>query len=539
MGPLASVLVGEVGSEGSPRPVVTWTELMAAASLAADTGMGEPLETGLGICLVALALGRRVGLSEAELRRAYHLALLQHIGCTSASEEAAEVTGDELLMRQHAATLDFSNQREMLGFILRHVARVNPVMERPLALARALAGGRKMLDTAVDVCEAGQLLGVRCGYDPHCREDLATVYENWDGSGFPGRAAGDEIPVPTRVVQVATLAVNAERLMGAEAAAALLRARRGHSLAPGVVDVFVAGPAQMFAPLASVDSLWEAVIAAEPGRGADPGAADVDTALSSLADFADLKSHYLVGHSRGVAELAAEAATRLGMAGSEVTFVRRAGYVHDIGRVAVSSAVWNKSGQLTPHEAEQVRLHPYYTNQVLARTPFLRSLGEVASCHHERLDGSGYFRGSRGSALDLPARVLAAADAYHTKIEARPYRAALDPEHAAAHLVAEADAGRLDRLAVDAVLSAVGQEAPRRPTHLTPREIEILQHVARGGSMREVARALSISPKTVDGHLQRIYPKIGVSTRAGATLYALEHGLLPSALRREVGENSP
>ena len=531
--------MGDAVPEDPHRPVVTWTELMAAASLAADTGMGQPLETGLGTCLVALELGRRVGLSESELRRAYHLALLQHIGCTSASEEAAEVAGDELLMREHAATLDFSNQREMFGFLLHHVARVNPVMERPLALARALVGGRKMLDTAGDVCEAGQLLGVRCGYDPHCRVDLATVYENWDGTGFPGKAAGDEIPVPTRVVQVATLAVNAERLMGAEAATALLHARRGHSLAPDVVDAFLLDPAPMFAPLASVDSLWDAVIAAEPGRGTNPASADVDTALASLADFADLKSHYLVGHSRGVADLAAEAAARVGLPEPEVTHLRRAGYVHDLGRVAVSSAVWNKVGKLTPHEAEQVRLHPYYTNQVLTRTPFLRSLGEVASCHHERLDGSGYFRGSPATALDLPARVLAAADAYHTKIEARPYRAALDPGQAAAHLASEVETGRLDRLAVEAVLSAVGQERVRRPTHLTRREVEILQHVARGGSMRQVARALSISPKTVDGHLQRIYPKIGVSTRAGATLYALEHGLLPSAVRREVGENSP
>src|SRR4051794_12966345 len=294
--------MGGTGSPDLPGPVVTWTELMAAASLAADTGMGEPLETGLGICLVSLALGRRVGLSDTELRRAYHLALLQHIGCTTASEEAAEVTGDELLMRRHSATLDFSNQRQMFGFMLRHVARANPVMERPLALARAMAGGRKLLDTTDDVCEAGQLLGVRCGYDPHCQVDLATVYENWDGSGFPGNAAGQQIPVPTRDVQVATLAVNAQRLMGAEAATTLLRTRRGHSLAPEVVDSFLTEPAPMFAPLESADSLWDAVIAAEPGRAARPAAADVDTALASLADFADLKSHYLVGHSRGVAE---------------------------------------------------------------------------------------------------------------------------------------------------------------------------------------------------------------------------------------------
>jgi DNA-binding CsgD family transcriptional regulator/ketosteroid isomerase-like protein len=169
----------------------------------------------------------------------------------------------------------------------------------------------------------------------------------------------------------------------------------------------------------------------------------------------------------------------------------------------------------------------------------LRSLAEVASCHHERLDGSGYFRGSRGSSLSVHARILAAADVYQTKTENRPHRDALTADEAAAHLSAEADAGRLDRLAVDAVLATAGKPRPARHPRLTPREIEILAEVARGGSMREIARTLSISPKTVDGHLQRIYPKIGVSTRAGATLYTLEHGLLPNVVRPERGGELP
>src|SRR5206468_4167336 len=116
-----------------------------------------------------------------------------------------------------------------------------------------------------------------------------------------------------------------------------------------------------FAPLATTDSLWDAVIEAEPGRPEQPGPIDVDTALAALGDFADLKSHYLVGHSRGVGELAAEAARCMGFPESQVTLLRRAGYVHDVGRVAVSSAVWNNPRPLKPHEREQVRLHPYYT----------------------------------------------------------------------------------------------------------------------------------------------------------------------------------
>jgi DNA-binding CsgD family transcriptional regulator len=331
---------------------------------------------------------------------------------------------------------------------------------------------------------------------------------------------------------VAALAVNAERLLGAEATSALLRSRSGVALAPAVVDAFVADPAPMLEPLRPADSLWDAAIAAEPAPERPPDDADVDTALTALADFADLKSHWLVGHSRGVAHLAGAATRVFGLSEQDATLVRRAGLVHDIGRVGISSGIWDATRQLTPDEVERLRMHPYHTQRVLSRTPYLSSLAEVATCHHERLDGSGYFRGLRGPGLSAAARVLAAADAYHTKTEARPHREALSAAAAAAHVRAEAAAGRLDDAAVDAVLVAAGAPAdrPSQP-RLTAREIGILCEVARGGSMREIARALTISPKTVDGHLQRIYPKIGVSTRAGATLYALEHGL--------VGENSP
>lgn len=507
---------------------VSWPELMAATSLAADAGMGMPLETGLATCLVATRLGNRLGLDPGELRRTYHLALLQHIGCTTASATVAEVLGDEMLMREHAATVDFTDQRQMLRFMLGHVARANPLAARPLALVRAFVGGPRIMATANDICEAAMLLGARSGYSAECLGDIGAVYENWDGSGLPGTLSGEQIPLPTRVVQVATLAVNAERLLGAEATSTLLRSRSGRALAPEVVDAFVADPADMFEPLRNADSLWDAVIDAEPGGAALPDDADVDTALTALGDFADLKSRWLIGHSRGVAELAGAAARAFGLPEKDAALVVRAGLVHDVGRVGVSSGIWDASRPLKPDEVERLRMHPYYTNQVLSRTPYLRSLADVASSHHERLDGSGYFRGLRGPALTAAARVLAAADAYHTKTEARPYRPALSPAEAAAHVRAEAEAGRLDGAAVDAVLEAAGAPVERpTPPRLTSREIEILREVARGGSMREIARALTISPKTVDGHLQRIYPKIGVSTRAGATLYALEHGLVP------------
>jgi putative nucleotidyltransferase with HDIG domain len=280
-------------------------------------------------------------------------------------------------------------------------------------------------------------------------------------------------------------------------------------------------------------------MAAEPVPSEEPAPDAIDDALAAMGDFADLKSTYLLGHSRAVAELAAAAAGAYGLAENDVILARRAGWVHDVGRVAVSARVWDNAGPLSADDREQVRMHPYYTAQVLSRPQFLQQLSQVASAHHERLDGSGYHRGVTGAGLDVTSRVLAAADLFCAKIEDRPHRAALTREQAAAHLDDEVAAGRLDRPAVDAVLAAAGQSVGRAQSRLTQREIEILTVAARGTSMREIARKLGISPKTVDGHLQRIYPKIGVQTRGGATLYAIEHGLLAGPSGAEVGENSP
>jgi HD-GYP domain-containing protein (c-di-GMP phosphodiesterase class II) len=255
----------------------------------------------------------------------------------------------------------------------------------------------------------------------------------------------------------------------------------------------------------------------------------LDDSLRAVGDFADLKSPYLVGHSAGVAELAARAAERAGLPAADVVALRRAGWVHDVGRVGVPSMLWGKPGALTFDEWERVRMHAYHTDRILARPEGLRSFGRIASMHHERCDGSGYFRAVAASQQPGPAKILAAADAFHAMTEERPHRPALDAERAAAELKAEVRAGRLDGDAAAAVLEAAGRPVRRRREQvggLTAREVEVLRLVARGRSIREIARDLVISPKTADAHIQHIYAKAGVSTRAAATLYAMQHDLL-------------
>jgi HD-GYP domain-containing protein (c-di-GMP phosphodiesterase class II) len=274
-------------------------------------------------------------------------------------------------------------------------------------------------------------------------------------------------------------------------------------------------------------SVWDEVLAAEPEPHLTLDGDAIDVALTAMADFADMSSPYLAGHSSHVAELAADAVERCDA--GDRTAMRRAAYVHDLGRTAVPARIWHKPTALTPDDWERVRLHPYHAERALCRSLLLAELVPVAIAHHERMDGSGYHRGLAGAGLTPAARVLAAADAYCAMTQPRPHRSAMDPARAAATLGEEASSGRLDPDAVAAVVEAAGQQAPRmvRPAGLTEREVEVVRLLARSLQTKQVAGKLGISPKTADRHVQNAYAKIGVSTRAGATLFAMQHGLLP------------
>jgi HD-GYP domain-containing protein (c-di-GMP phosphodiesterase class II) len=336
----------------------------------------------------------------------------------------------------------------------------------------------------------------------------------------------DEIPLPVRIVHVARDAAFQQLVGGADAAVRIVGERAGGAFDPAIAAALAENAGEILAPEAG-PSLWAEALDAEPEPRLTLEDDSIDRALHAMGEFADLVTPFFVGHSAGVAELAAAAARCCGLDAIDVTTVLRAALVHDVGRVAIPAGIWLKPGPLTADEWERVRLHAYHTERVLTHSPFLATLAPVATAHHERLDGSGYHRGATALALGLPARLLAAADAYHAMTEPRPHREPLPPARAAETLGDEARAGRLDANAVGAVIETAGQRVPRleRPAGLTEREVEVVVLLARGLQTKQIAHTLGISPKTADRHVQNAYAKIGVSTRAAAALFAMQHGL--------------
>jgi HD-GYP domain-containing protein (c-di-GMP phosphodiesterase class II) len=358
---------------------------------------------------------------------------------------------------------------------------------------------------------------------------LEAAYERWDGRGWPGELEAEEVPIASRLAQLAEFVEVANRMGGVEAARDLVRQRRGDQFDPTLADLMDAEAEVILSGLDTVET-WEAVIGAEPALAVVLSGERFDAALLAIADFVDLKSPYFLGHARAVADLAADAGARLGLAEDDVRTLRRAGLVHDLGRLGVSNAIWDKRGPLAAGEWERVRLQPYVTERMLRQSQALAPLAGIAVEHRERLDGSGYPRGRSGAAISRSAQILGAADAYQAMREPRPHRLARSAEEAAAQLRADTKAGRRDAETVEAILGAAGHRVLKRhegPAGLTQREVEVLKLLARGLSNKQIAERLVISPKTVANHAEHIYAKINASTRAAAGLFAMRHGLLP------------
>ncbi len=503
-------------------------EVVASLSLATDLGTGHPLERSLRACLLAIHFGSTLGLDTAALRDLYYITLLRWVGCTADSHRA-ELFGDEITLGPQIDSVELWNLSEMLAFLQRVIGQGDPPPVREQKLNEALETGiQRSQVAAIAHCEVAQNIAIRLGLGPLVLTALGQLFERWDGRGVPGLAQGEGLSLAVRVMHLAMDAELFYRLGGETAVISMIRRRAGGFYDPTLAEQFCREAPRLFRLLPGV-SVWEATLAAEPGEPQYLSEEQLDDALQAIADFTDLRSSFRLGHSQAVAQLAEAAAQHLGLPAGDVLIVRRAGYVHDVGLTALPLLLCEKAGPLTASEWERVRLHPYYTERILARPQALARYGELAALHHERLDRSGYHRGLPGSLLSPAARTLATANAYRALTESRPYRDALDPDAAADTLRREVRSGRLDGDTVNAVLTAAGHPVPARREQvadLTGRELEVLRLLVRSYTNKQIAQALTLSEHTVDHHIRHIYNKIGVSTRAAATMFALQHHLV-------------
>ena len=492
--------------------------VVAALSVASDLTRGHPPGEAMRACLMATELASRAGLPPTTIADVYYATLTRFAGCSATSHEmAATFGGDDVALRSRADLTDMTRPVEALRVLAglgRGPDKLEVLMHLPVAAKVAAVGARAD-------CEVGADLTRRLRLPPAVTSAVLCAFERFDGKGAPSGLAGEDIAMPARFAAVGYAAVMFDAVGGLAQVVQMLSRWSGRALDPAITAI-VLDDAEALVRRSDPDDVWAAVVQSEPAPARTfRDQAHLDEVLAGFGDAADLKSPYFQGHSRGVAGIARIAAPDVSV--DEVT-AYRAGLVHDLGRVAVPTGIWNRPRALRVEEWELVRLHPYHSGRILARAPALAPLAEIVNRHHERIDRSGYPAGSGASELSAAARLLAAADVWHALREHRPHREALSVNDAASAIAAMP----LDREAVRAVLRAADAPAPAfppLPVDLTERELEVLRLLAQGLTKRQIAGRLFVSPSTVHTHTVHVYAKCEVSTRAGLAMFAMRHGL--------------
>lgn len=519
---------GKYGAVDNGSTTPSLAELVSTLSIASDLGMGRPVERVLRQTVIAMRLADIAGVDPAVRAATYYTSLLTWVACAADTSDLTVLFGEEegLYADSHDGDL---KPMAMGMFVVRHLGRGGTALRRVGMVGRFLAtAGRSVQKVMEAHCLAAGDFAVRLGLGEDVRAPLLHAFERWDGKGVPGNVCAGQVALAIRLVHLADNIEAFHHAGGTASAIAVARERRGTQFDPDLVDCFCDHAVEVLCDLDTL-SAWDEVIALDPSLGTPMEGELFDEALATFGDFADLKDPTRTGHSRAVASLAGGGASFLGLAPAEVATIQRAGWLHDVGIIGVSSTVWTDPRSWSLGQRERSRTHPYLTERMLARAPALQPIGQCAALHHERLDGSGYPKGLAAAALPIGARILAAADVYAALRQDRPHRPAVDAAMAEQVLRKEVTAGRIDGDAVNAVLAAAGHRVRRRaglPGGLTAREVDVVVQLARGRSNPEIAGALGVSRRTVASHLEHIYTKLGVSGRTEAALFAMRHGLI-------------
>ncbi len=418
------------------------SEVISALSYALDLTEGQTMGHTLQTCLVGMRLARAITLPDTQQADLYYALLLKDAGCSSNASKLFHIMGtDEIKAKGNLKDKDWTrNSLDSVKYAFDHVATNKPLIERLRTLLRVAASQQKDSRDLVNIrCERGASIARRMGFSLAVAEGIASLDEHWNGGGYPMGLKGEEIPLFSRIMNLAQTLAVFWTVGGPKAARDVLKSRSGRWFDPELVRAAQALGAPLYAGLESQD-LIVAVSAVEPvALELHMDGEALDGVCEAFAEVIDAKSPFTFMHSRGVARAAVAAGTQLGLSQHEIVDLRRAALLHDIGKLSVPNTILEKPGKLDDAEWAVVRKHPQYTLEILKRVPGFETLSEVAAAHHEKLDGSGYFRGWGARQMDTHMRILAVADIYDALAAARPYR------------------GPLPR---DTVFSIMGKDAP-------------------------------------------------------------------------------
>lgn len=503
-------------------------EIVVALSGIGDLGRERKPGTAARSAVLACRMARDLDLSDAAVRDVFYAALLQHVGCLGYSQETSAVfLGRDVEMNLASLRTDFSNPIDFFKTFIPELSAGTDFVTKLRIAAAVLTKGAKMGPVALSSsCEVGFATARRLGLRDEVLEALKHAEEWYSGKGGYLGTAGEAIPIAARIALTSMTALIFYDMGGIDVAEQVIAKRSGRHLDPAVCASFARLGRSVLAELDAGDPDAMA-LAEEPRPYLLMDDAALDEAAVAFGEIVDVKTAYSHGAARRAYDLADSAATALGL--EDAAPIRRAAALRDVGKAAISNYILDKDGPLTRAEDDEMRLHPYRTERLLARTPLLASEAALAALHHEHEDGSGYHRGVPASSIPMGGKILAAVDVFVDATQPRT-GTPLSLDEACKHLSTLAAHGELDGDVVRAVTAAAtGHSKPvhrSTPAGLSERQVEVLRLIAKGLSNKDIAKALVVSPRTAEHHVQDIYLKLGVRSRAAAALFAMEHQLL-------------
>jgi putative nucleotidyltransferase with HDIG domain len=447
------------------------SELVSALSYALDLTEGQPMGHSARVCILGMRIAAEIGMELDRRAELYYTLLIKDAGCSSnASRMFHIIAADEVRAKADVKTTDWTRIGwDSLQYALGHVATGRPLLERIRTLARVARNRPADSHTLVKIrCDRGASVALQMGFSQSVADGIYSLDEQWNGAGYPERLRGDAIPLFSRIALLVQTLEVFWRQAGPDGAIAVARQRSGRWFDPLLV--------RAAASLSRRGALWaglESPTLLDDVQDLEPvefrlalSSVRMDSICQALAEVVDAKSPFTYRHSTGVADAAVRIARTLDLPDRDVVTLRRAALLHDIGKLSVPNTILEKPGKLDASEWHVVRQHPFYSYEILRRIPGFAELSEIAACHHERLDGKGYFRGYDATQLSLPARILAVADVFDALAARRPYRDALPLEKV--FEIMDADAGRALDPASLAALKQATQGLPQLAAHLAP-----------------------------------------------------------------------
>lgn len=410
-------------------------ELLAAFSYALDITEGQPEGHCIRACWIGMQVGRALGLDERDLGDLYYTVLLKDLGCSSNAARICELyDADDRAFKRGYKTVGTS-LAATIHFVFSRTARGKPLHRRVAAIGNILAnGGAVAQELILSRCTRGADIARSLRFPAEVCNAIYHLDEHWDGSGRPGRLRGTGIPLYSRIALLAQVADVFHAHAGRQASMDEVRRRSGSWLDPEVAAAFevVAADDSFWAMLVS-PLLPAMVVALAPTQDVVPiDEAYLDSIAAAFGQVIDAKSPFTSGHSQRVADYAFAMAEKMGLDPGRARSLRRAAFLHDVGKLGVSSAVLEKPAGLDDREWVEMRHHAEHTRMILSRISAFESVADIAAAHHERLDGCGYPRRLGSEQIEVETRIITVCDYYDALTADRPYRAAMSREEALA-----------------------------------------------------------------------------------------------------------